>query len=150
MVLFVWVIIVMVRHIRRKTIQTNGSLGHRKVIEIIIRLSGVMFLFGLTWLFAILTVSVPGLRETFQILFTIFNSFQGAFIFLFYCVLNKEARDSWKSVLLPIRKKANLFWSSNLHEMDSTRSTKLTSGSQENSLTSFSPGAQSNSKLYAT
>ena len=58
-----------------------------------------MFLFGLTWLFAILTFSVTGLRETFQILFTLFNSFQGFFIFLFFCAINKEARESWKELL---------------------------------------------------
>ena len=58
-----------------------------------------MSLFGLTWLFAILTISVTGLRETFQILFTVFNSFQGFFIFLFFCVFNKEALESWKEFL---------------------------------------------------
>ena len=152
LVLFVWVIVVIVQHIRRKTVQTKNKLGPRKVIEIIIRLSGVMFLFGLTWLFAILTVvSVRGLRETFQIFFTVFNSFQGTFIFLFFCIFNQEARDSWRNV---IQKKARLLPSSNrshVQEMDSTRSTKLNSGSQEYSLsTSFSSGAQSNSKIYAT
>lgn len=56
-----------------------------------------MSLFGLTWLFAILTVvSTPSLREIFQILFTVFNSLQGAFIFLFFCVMNEEARKLWK------------------------------------------------------
>ena len=57
-----------------------------------------MFLFGITWLFAILTFSLPGLRETFQILFTIFNSLQGFFIFLFFCAISKEARESWKEL----------------------------------------------------
>ena len=57
-----------------------------------------MLLFGITWLFAILTFSVTGLRETFQILFTLFNSFQGFFIFLFFCAINKEARESWKEM----------------------------------------------------
>ena len=57
-----------------------------------------MFLFGITWLFAILTISVSGLREIFQILFTLFNSFQGLFIFLFFCAINKEARESWKEM----------------------------------------------------
>ena len=135
LVLFIWVIVVMVRHIRRKTVQANNKLGLRKVIEIIIRLSGVMFLFGLTWLFAVLTVvSVRGLRETFQIFFTIFNSFQGAFIFLFFCVFNQEARDSWRNI---IQKKARLLPSSNVchvYEMDSKQSTKLNPGSQEYSL----------------
>lgn len=61
-------------------------------------IGGIMSIFGLTWLFAILTISVFGLRETFQILFTVTNSFQGFYIFLFFCVLNKQARDSWKAL----------------------------------------------------
>ena len=73
-------------------------MGYGKVLRLMFSIGGVMSLFGLTWLFAILTVSVPGLREIFQILFTIFNSFQGLFIFLFFCVLNKEARDSWREL----------------------------------------------------
>ena len=69
----------------------------KDVIYMMIRIGGVMSLFGLTWLFAILTISsAPALRETFQILFTVFNSFQGAFVFVFFCVINKEARKSWK------------------------------------------------------
>ena len=64
-----------------------------------ISISSVMFLFGLTWFFAILTFSIPGLRETGSILFTIFNSFQGFFIFLFFGVISKEARESWKEFL---------------------------------------------------
>lgn len=65
-----------------------------------ISIGGVMFLFGLTWLFAILTFSAaPGFRETFQALFTVSNSFQGFFIFLFFCVFSKEAREHWKEVL---------------------------------------------------
>jgi hypothetical protein len=151
LVLFIWVIVVMVQHIRRKTVHTKNKLaiGPRKVIEIIIRLSGVMFLFGLTWLFAILTViSVPGVRETFQILFTVSNSFQGAFIFLFFCLLNQEARESWKSII------HKLLQSSNVSQMDLTRSTKLNSGSQEYSLSSsYSSGAHSmatSKPLHAT
>lgn len=62
-----------------------------------------MFLFGLTWLFAALTVNIGGnqaLRLTFQALFVITASFQGFFIFLFFCVLKKEARKAWKDFLL--------------------------------------------------
>lgn len=63
-------------------------------------ISGVMVLFGLTWLFGILTVvPVSGLQEAFQIIFTIFNAFQGFFIFLFFCVLNREARHSWMELI---------------------------------------------------
>lgn len=47
-------------------------------------------LLGLTWIFGILTVTDAGL--VFQYLFTIFNSLQGLFIFLFHVVRSKEIR----------------------------------------------------------
>nr|XP_058952786.1 adhesion G-protein coupled receptor D1-like [Pocillopora verrucosa] len=47
-------------------------------------------LLGLTWIFGILTVTDAGL--VFQYLFTIFNSLQGFFIFLFHVVRSKEIR----------------------------------------------------------
>ena len=73
-----------------------------------ISITGVMFLFGLTWLFAVLTISVTGLRQIFQILFVIFNSFQGFFIFLFFCIFNKEAIESWREFLTRGRYKSKL------------------------------------------
>jgi heme/copper-type cytochrome/quinol oxidase subunit 2 len=98
-VIFIWVIVVLVRHTRGTAARKKESVSNKTIIRLMISISGVMFLFGLTWLFAILTFSVTGLRETFQILFTIFNSFQGFFIFLFFCVFNKEALESWKELL---------------------------------------------------
>ena len=74
------------------------KIDSKKIILMMIRIGGVMALFGLTWTFGALTISVPGLRETFQILFTAFTSFQGVFIFLFFCVINKEACKSWKEL----------------------------------------------------
>ncbi|KAL9962451.1 hypothetical protein ACROYT_G031555 [Oculina patagonica] len=47
-------------------------------------------LLGLTWIFGVLTVTDAGL--VFQYLFTIFNSLQGFFIFLFHVVRSKEIR----------------------------------------------------------
>ena len=66
----------------------------KTMIRTMISIGGVLFLFGLTWLFFILTFSVHGLRETFQILFTVFNSLQGAFIFSF--ILFTEGFNYWK------------------------------------------------------
>ena len=66
-------------------------------IRLLISITGVMFLFGLTWLFAALTVSSASL--VFQILFALFNSLQGFFIFLFFCVFSSDARESWKQML---------------------------------------------------
>ena len=67
-----------------------------------ISISGVLFLFGLTWLFFVLTISIPGLRETFQILFTVFNSLQGFFVFAF--ILFTEGFDYWKAAFLSCHK----------------------------------------------
>ena len=98
-VIFIWVIVVLVRHTRGTAARKKEAVSNKTIIRLMISISGVMFLFGLTWLFAILTFSVTGLRETFQILFTVCNSFQGFFIFLFFCVFNKEALESWKELL---------------------------------------------------
>ena len=89
----------MVRHTRDTAARLNKPVSNKTIGRLMISISGVMFLFGLTWLFAILTFSVTGLRETFQILFVVFNSFQGLFIFLFVCILNKEVIESWREVL---------------------------------------------------
>lgn len=99
MVVFIWVIVILIRHTRGTATRKKETISTKTFIRLMISISGVMFLFGLTWLFAILTFSVNGLRETFQILFTVFNSFQGFFIFLFFCVFNKEALESWRELL---------------------------------------------------
>ena len=69
----------------------------RTVLHMMLSISGVMFLFGLTWLFAILLFTVVELRSTSQLLFTIFNSLQGFFVFVF--ILNTEAFGLWKKFL---------------------------------------------------
>ena len=56
-----------------------------------------MVLFGLTWVFAAFTVNDASIA--FQFLFAIFNSLQGFFIFLFYCVVSRDARMLWVSVI---------------------------------------------------
>lgn len=96
-VIFVCVIVVLVKHVKKTASLKNQSVSKNDAIRLIFSIGGVMTLFGLTWLFAILTFSTTGLRETFQILFTIFNSFQGLFIFVFLCVMSSEIRDEWKA-----------------------------------------------------
>ena len=89
---------VLIHHARGKASRKKEATKNKDLMQLMISIGGVMSLFGLTWLFAILTFSAEGLREAFQILFTIFNSFQGFFIFLFFCAINKEARESWKEM----------------------------------------------------
>ena len=89
---------VLVRHVRDTAARKKKTVEKKTIVRLLFSISGVMFLFGLTWLFAILTVSVPGLREAGITLFTISNSLQGFFIFIFFCVVNEDARKSWKEL----------------------------------------------------
>ena len=85
------------------------TLNGKTIIRLMISLAGIMFLFGLSWLFAALTITVPGVRLTFQILFTIFASLQGFFVFLFFCAFSKDARELWKEALSCGRYKSTPF-----------------------------------------
>ena len=101
-VIFVLVIGVLIKHILDKLNRTKEQINIKTAIRLVISIAGVMFLFGLTWLFGALTVT--GLRDTtastaFQVLFVICNAFQGFFIFLFLCVFNKDARNLWLELL---------------------------------------------------
>ena len=97
-IIFIWVVVVVSRHTRDKAARTNTTVSKQQILRMMISISGVLFLFGLTWLFFVLTISVPGLRETFQILFTVFNSLQGFFVFAF--ILFTEGFSYWKAAFL--------------------------------------------------
>ncbi|XP_070543312.1 adhesion G protein-coupled receptor L2-like [Ptychodera flava] len=49
---------------------------------------------GLTWIFGIFAINER--LVVFQYLFTIFNAFQGLFIFVFHCAMNSEVRSALK------------------------------------------------------
>lgn len=115
MVIYVVVIVVLVRHTRNSLARKKESLNTKTVLRIMTSLIGVMFLFGLTWLFGALTIRVQGVRLASQLLFAIFSSFQGFFIFVFFCVLSKEVRDLWKETL-----RCGNYKSSTTHELKNT------------------------------
>ena len=54
-------------------------------------LLGLLFLLGITWSFAIVSVTHPSVLFTY--IFTSLNSMQGFFIFIFNCILNKKIRN---------------------------------------------------------
>ena len=94
LVTFIIVIVVLIRHTRNKLGKTTDARKQRKSnIRLAMSLFGIMILFGLTWVLGAFTISEASL--TFQILFAIFNSLQGFFIFIFFCVLNKDVRQLW-------------------------------------------------------
>lgn len=95
--MFIFISVVLIRHVRRKSRKVESS-NHKVIFRTSLSIFGLMCLFGLTWLFAIFTFSASGVREASQVLFTVFNSLQGAFIFIFTCVLSSDAREGWKSV----------------------------------------------------
>ena len=90
MVIFVVVIVVLVRHFRKRSKDRGNKLG---TLLLMANITCVAFLFGLTWLFGALTVF--NLNNAFQILFTLANSFQGFIIFIFFCLLNSDVRLAW-------------------------------------------------------
>ena len=90
---------VLVRHTKDNAERQKEGMKKETAIRLVISISGIMFLFGLTWLFGALTITVTAVNVLFQVLFVVFNSLQGFFIFLFFCVFNKEGRDFWKEVL---------------------------------------------------
>ncbi len=54
-------------------------------------------LLGCTWIFGLF--AIMDLKFTFQILFCVFNSLQGFFIFIFFCVRSEDVREEWTRAL---------------------------------------------------
>ena len=72
----------------------SKGMGKKRKIRIILSCVTIM---GLTWVIGVFAIGP--LKLTLQILFTIFNSLQGVFIFLFYCLMNKKVQDEWRVCL---------------------------------------------------
>ena len=53
-------------------------------------------LLGLTWIFGFLAIG--GAKDVFSVLFLIFNSLQGFFIFIMFCLRPEDIRNQWPSV----------------------------------------------------
>ena len=91
---FFTVMAVFVRHLVRRA---KSSSKRSTILQLMASTASISILFGLTWIFGALTVSKADLA--FQVIFALSNSFQGFFIFLFFCVLNKEVQLAWKRLL---------------------------------------------------
>ncbi|XP_071808027.1 adhesion G-protein coupled receptor D1-like [Asterias amurensis] len=88
-----------------RVIVKSAELNDKEHANIKAGLKGAVVLLpilGLTWIFGILAVNSATIM--FQYLFTIFNSFQGLFIFLNQCAFNSEV----KAAFLRIREKRKL------------------------------------------
>ena len=103
-VMFVGITFVQLRHVccrRRQQAKdsNNGSkssnMGENCVI--FLKLWCILCLFGLTWLFGALTVTRIA-SFIFSTLFAVFTSLQGFFIFIFLCILSKDALQTYKHI----------------------------------------------------
>ncbi|XP_034018057.1 adhesion G-protein coupled receptor G6 [Thalassophryne amazonica] len=79
----------------------NGKRSNRTLREEVLRnvrsVVSLTFLLGMTWGFALFAwgpVNLP-----FMYLFTIFNSLQGFFIFIFHCALKENVQKQWRRYL---------------------------------------------------
>lgn len=89
-------------------LHTSGRTCTGDVVRSTLKSLVVLFpLLGITWLFGLLVFATQNV--VFQYLFSLFNTMQGFFIFLFHCLFNSEIRktfkrkkEAWKS-LKPIR-----------------------------------------------
>ena len=92
---------VLIKHSWKKNNHSNKQMSKKNTVSLLINIAGITFLFGLTWIFGVLTVAGfgdPEVSTAFQFIFVILNAFQGFFIFLFFCVINKDAREAWLEV----------------------------------------------------
>jgi len=61
-------------------------------------LFGLLFLLGATWSVGIMSVTYPSVFITY--VFTVLNSMQGFFIFIFNCIMNKKIRTEGKELIM--------------------------------------------------
>ena len=100
-IIFVMITTVLIKH-SQKRFSSKDKAKRQTVVRLMISLIGVMALFGLMWVFGALTIREAS--TAFQFLFAVFNSLQGFFIFLFFCVFGKDGRELWLQVLCCGRK----------------------------------------------
>ena len=104
----------------------KGYLRNRKksiLFLAIVRIFGVMVLFGLTWILGAFTIK--GASLLFQWLFVICNTLQGVFIFFLFVVVNRNVQNELMSCVRGQQEKLTLYpHSSKSYSVDSTITTK--------------------------
>ena len=81
----------------------KGQISSKEVSKLLISVAGFMVLLGLPWIVMVFTVVgvATNIYAAFviQLLFVLFNSFQGFFLFLFYVLISRDAREAWKELI---------------------------------------------------
>ncbi|XP_075453230.1 adhesion G-protein coupled receptor G6 isoform X7 [Ascaphus truei] len=121
----------------------NGKRTNRSVREEVLRnlrsVVSLTFLLGMTWGFAFFAWGP--LNLPFMYLFTIFNSLQGLFIFVFHCAMKENVQKQWRRHLCcgKLRLADNSDWS----KTATNNTKKVSSDNLGKSLSSSSIGSNS-------
>nr|XP_056717777.1 adhesion G-protein coupled receptor G2 [Euleptes europaea] len=89
-------IVVLIQLCRIKKKKQLGA-QRKTSIQDLRSVAGLTFLLGITWGFAFFAWGPVNL--VFMYLFAIFNTLQGFFIFIFYCVVKENVRKQWRRYL---------------------------------------------------
>ena len=107
-VVFLSVLSVLIRHASNKHRTKESGYKKKATIKTLLNGLAIMTLFGLTWVFGAFTFINSEASLAFHFLFAFFNSLQGCFIFIFFCLLAKETRDLWQQACCGKQKKHQL------------------------------------------
>lgn len=118
-IVFVMVTVVLIKHTRKKLGKGNNKEVSQGTIKAIISIVSVMVMFGLSWLFGALSISDGAIF--FQWPFVIFNTLQGFILFIFSCVIGKDARDEWINLLTCYRRPKSKQRQSSVSSQTNTR-----------------------------
>ncbi|KAM5163990.1 adhesion G-protein coupled receptor G6 isoform 2-T2 [Mantella aurantiaca] len=131
-------IVVMVQICGRNGKRTNRSI-REEVLRNLRSVVSLTFLLGMTWGFAFFAWGKVTL--VFLYLFTIFNSLQGLFIFVFHCALKENVQKQWRRHLCcgKLRLPDNSDWS----KTATNNTKKVSSDNLGKSLSSSSIGSNS-------
>ncbi|CAK6968602.1 mucin-3A [Scomber scombrus] len=104
-------IVVMVQLARIKRQNPQNQSPNRGLLTDLRSIAGLILLLGLTWGFALFAWGP--LYLPFVYLFSIFNSLQGFFIFVFHCAVKENVRKQWRTYLCcgKLRLAENSEWS---------------------------------------
>ncbi|KAI4898591.1 hypothetical protein NFI96_033247 [Prochilodus magdalenae] len=126
------VVMVQLRRIKRQNPHNNQ---YRSGLQDLRSIAGLTILLGLTWGFAFFAWGVVSMAFTY--LFTIFNSLQGFFIFVFHCAIKETVRRQWRTYLCcgKFRLPENSDWSRTATQNNTKKTSLATvnSGSQTQS-----------------
>lgn len=100
-IVFILVSRVLLKHSKKNIDRAKEERNTKKVVaataKTLISIISIMIMFGLSWVFGALSVSVAAV--VFQWFFVIFNTSQGFLLFIFFCVIGQDAREEWKKLL---------------------------------------------------